>query len=63
MNIISRFSQTAICPFNPDVMLRSDFAVEAPSASIFHTVNTGTEINEMILTWEEGLNKLSQIEF
>jgi hypothetical protein len=36
-NIISGFSRTGICPFNPDVVLRSDFAVEAPNASIFHT--------------------------
>jgi hypothetical protein len=61
-HIISRFSRTGICPFNPDIALRSDFAVEAQSASLFYNVNTGTAINEKVLTWEEGLNKLSQIE-
>jgi hypothetical protein len=42
-NIISGFSRTGICPFNPDVVLRSNSAVEAPNASIFHTVNTGCD--------------------
>jgi hypothetical protein len=62
-NIISEFSRTGICPFNLDLVLRSDSQVELLRASIFHTANTETEINEMVLTWEKGLNKLSQIEF
>jgi hypothetical protein len=43
-HIISEFSRTGICPFNLDVVLRSDFQVESLRASIFHTVNSGTEV-------------------
>jgi hypothetical protein len=62
-NIISGFRHPDICPFDPEVPLRTDFAIEAPNHSIFRTISTGTEVNELLFTDDEGFNKLSQIEF
>jgi hypothetical protein len=62
-NIISGFRRTGICPFNPQISLHSDFTIEVSDPSIFETISTGTEINEMLLTNEQGLNTLSRIEF
>jgi hypothetical protein len=51
------------CLFHPEIPLHSDFVIEASDPSVFETISTGTEINKMLLTDEQGLNPLSRIEF
>jgi hypothetical protein len=62
-NILRGFRKSDICPVNPMKPLRSQFTVEPPEPGIYHTVNKGAEINELVLTWPSGLDKLAQIEF
>jgi hypothetical protein len=43
--------------------LSSEFAVDLPEPGFYPTVGTGADINEMVLTSPEGLDKLAQIQF
>jgi hypothetical protein len=62
-NIQSGFRMSGVAPYDPLRPLDSQFAVEPPAAAIYETVDTGAEINELVLTWPQGLERLSQIEF
>jgi hypothetical protein len=62
-NILSGFGKSGVSPLHLMKPLRSQFAVEAAEPGIYHTVNTGVEINKLVLTWPQGLDQLSQIEF
>jgi hypothetical protein len=50
-------------PIEPLKPLGSPFVLDPPLDGVYQTVNTGAEVNEMVLTWTEGLEKLPQIEF
>jgi hypothetical protein len=62
-NIQTGFRMSGVAPYDPMTPLSSQFAVEPPRPGIYSTVDAGAEINEMVLTWPQGLDKLSQIEF
>jgi hypothetical protein len=62
-NIESGFRQSGVHRFDPSIPLSSDFAVPPVDPSIFQTRSTGAEINEIVLTWRDGLKKLCQIEY
>jgi hypothetical protein len=61
-NIRTGFRQSGVIPLQPMVPLSSQFAVDPPEPGLYRTVNTTAEINEMVLTWPDGLQKLAQIE-
>jgi hypothetical protein len=61
-NILAGFRKSGISPLDPMEPLLSPFAVEPQQDGVYQTVNTGAEINEMVLTWPSGLNKLARIE-
>jgi hypothetical protein len=62
-NILVGFRDSGVYPYNASVPLSSDFAVESPNDGMFRTIQTGVEINEMVLTWPIGLRRLCEIEF
>jgi hypothetical protein len=51
-----------VSPLDPGKPLSSQFAVEPPAEGIYQRVGTGTEINELVLTNPEALEKSSQTE-
>jgi hypothetical protein len=57
-NIVSGIHGTGVRPFNPMIPLTSQFAVEPHDLTPYQTRRTGTEMNEMVLTFPEGLNLL-----
>jgi hypothetical protein len=62
-NILAGYRASGVYPYNPNVPLSFDFAVEPPNDDMFRTIQTGVEINEMVLTWPIGLRRLCEIEF
>jgi hypothetical protein len=62
-NIKSGFRSSGVSPLNPDKPLSSQFAVEPPPEGLYQRVDTGAEINDMVLTDPAGLEKLSQIQY
>jgi hypothetical protein len=62
-NIVSGFRSSGVSPLDPGKPLSSQFAVEPPAEEILQRANTGTEINEMVLSNREGLEKSSQIAY
>jgi hypothetical protein len=61
-NIVAGFQKTGIIPFNPMIPLESQYAMDPPNLRLFHTVRTGSEVNEMVLTFQEGLDFLCRRE-
>jgi hypothetical protein len=61
-NIVSGFRATGVRPFNPIIPLTSQFAVDPHDLTLYQMRQTGTEVNEMVLTFPEGLKILCQHE-
>jgi hypothetical protein len=61
-NIVSGFRATGVLPFSPVIPLSSQFAVELHDLALYQTRRTGTEVNDMVLTFPEGLSFLCQYE-
>jgi hypothetical protein len=61
--IKSGFRMSGVAPLDPMKPLDWQFAIEAPIPGIYEAATTGAEINELVLTWPEGLEKMSEIEF
>jgi hypothetical protein len=62
-NIVARFEAMGVVPFNPEVQLSSQFAVDPADPAILHVVRTGAEVNEMVLIFQEGLDFVCRYEF
>jgi hypothetical protein len=58
VNIASGFRATGVRPVNPMIPLTSQFAIEPHDLTLYQTRRTGIEINEMVVTFSEGLNFL-----
>jgi hypothetical protein len=61
-NSVSGFRTTGVRPFNPMIPLISQFAVEPHNLTLYQTRRTGTDVNEMVLTFPDGPNFLCQHE-
>jgi hypothetical protein len=62
-DILAGFEATGMVPFDPEVLLSSQFAVDIVDPAILHVVRTGAEVNEIVRTFPEGLDFLCRHEF